>query len=1363
MIVQLNVALLTIFLFCTFAVAISYYLVKFSRYKNHILDMIRVRNPIDLYLGAILIAMLAHMAIWTWGREMFINFQLDMPLLIVLAFFLLTLVVGYYFSRQKITFREYAVGNKQFTTATLVATVMATNWGGGGLVRTVQLVHNLGLVWVVFMTTNQLSFWVASRLMVRMGPFMQNLSLPENIGRVYGKWPRVVASIFCILSSVVTIALQINVIKVAIGTCFESINPQLLTVAATLVVIFYSTFGGVRAVTFTDVLQLLTFCIVIPILAWFMFLKTDKSITEIAICLQNHAKFQSQNVFRLDKQFFGYFFLWLSSLISIFSSSANMQRIYMCADIIQAKKTFRYSGLFSLLLVTLIVSIGAFIFVAAPDLPVEEVWKYVYVNIPVVFKGFLAISLLAMAMSTADSNINACSVIISHDIMEVVGKPGAAFYTHQLRFSRWVSCAAGLLAMGVAFYTEDLLKLLSLVLDISLPVITAPLILALYGFRGTSRTALIGMGVGVGSIALWKYFIESHTGISGALPCMLLNGLAMLIAHYRFDQPDGVGWVEMDDAYWQIQHTAERQFTRLGQRVDRFFGLLNANILSKSVPQKNQLVIAFLYCLTMLLLSIVQHRRTISISLGATYLRQIIAAFLFAGAAFFQAPQKYNKLPKYAALKGFLWIAGLTYVLLIDMGWHWKYTTEPGFTAFLTFAHVGVFFYLIPFYTACYLTTIVSTVYVFHLMFLGKFSINFPESVQHTIGLGMVYLLLMIRNKSKLRVHQEKEERWSQKETYRAAQAEACYQHRREVALRTMGTTNPGEIHQVITTRMSALFNQYARTEQSSARRNHWVNTFIRDTAAYINQRLRLDQLAPIRPMQMGIYSDVISPVEHAISQDLSVPPRLCWHRPVVPPPQELKLPEHEVPLPQAPRNMVADPVQLQELLTEAIKFATQYDHAIGPERQTIRVEVYSAKLLHHKSALSNTKRRSAQCKGPLHDAEAPIYDAVVIWVGNQTILKDKRPSIRPVYFSTDSIQPTDGLYKGGSAVEERMRAIVDAHHGFLWCHPPAADQTLADNDDTDHLQFVPLEDSVLIVLPVDVQELSDQYGDVYTYLCVPTAEQQQTIDNARKAFLDYVSTDPNFHVKKLTKTVDLLQQIYCGKQHASGVLFFVRTLEIAELVIREWKDKPALFAAALGPKEVLTTDLVIVLLLYALHKQSFVTLEFLRIYCPKNVYRKLDATASLEATILSPNFLKETDRDQAEVLMLNSSKLTKKGKELFAKYKLENRLVALYIKLTEWYYDFTNAKGYTDQALLQKRIDQAHAFKLDLALAYFHGTTVAQDFQAKMLAAVMHACPSPVNGPLETVRRSGRNKDRAVRSVLDDSLLETDSVAEAT
>ncbi|WP_243518446.1 MULTISPECIES: hypothetical protein [unclassified Candidatus Cardinium] len=111
---------------------------------------------------------------------------LNMPLYIVAAFLVLTLVVGVYFSRKKTTFREYAVGNKQFATATLVATVLATLYSGGGLVFNVQQVHNLGIYWIILnVVVNSFSIWLFSQLMLRMGPFMHNLSLAETLWYIF--------------------------------------------------------------------------------------------------------------------------------------------------------------------------------------------------------------------------------------------------------------------------------------------------------------------------------------------------------------------------------------------------------------------------------------------------------------------------------------------------------------------------------------------------------------------------------------------------------------------------------------------------------------------------------------------------------------------------------------------------------------------------------------------------------------------------------------------------------------------------------------------------------------------------------------------------------------------------------------------------------------------------------------------------------------------------------------------------------------------------------------------------------------------------------------------------------------------------
>ncbi|UWW96498.1 MAG: hypothetical protein NMK33_03480 [Candidatus Cardinium sp.] len=108
----------------------------------------------------------------------------DMSIFIVAAFLVFTLLVGICFSRQKTTFREYAVGNKQFTTATLVFTVLATLYGGGGLVRNVEYVYRIGLWWIVIMLLSSFGLWAVGRLALRMGPFMQHFSMAETIGNI---------------------------------------------------------------------------------------------------------------------------------------------------------------------------------------------------------------------------------------------------------------------------------------------------------------------------------------------------------------------------------------------------------------------------------------------------------------------------------------------------------------------------------------------------------------------------------------------------------------------------------------------------------------------------------------------------------------------------------------------------------------------------------------------------------------------------------------------------------------------------------------------------------------------------------------------------------------------------------------------------------------------------------------------------------------------------------------------------------------------------------------------------------------------------------------------------------------------------
>ena len=71
-----------------------------------------------------------------------------------------------------------------------------------------------------------------------------------------------------------------------------------------------------------------------------------------------------------------------------------------------------------------------------------------------------------------------------------------------------------------------------------MPIVTVPLLLAVFGFRSTSRVVLIGMFFGAITVISWKT-IFTNTDIDSVMPAMLVNLIIMLLAHYLLREPRG--------------------------------------------------------------------------------------------------------------------------------------------------------------------------------------------------------------------------------------------------------------------------------------------------------------------------------------------------------------------------------------------------------------------------------------------------------------------------------------------------------------------------------------------------------------------------------------------------------------------------------------------------------------------------------------------------------------------------------------------------------------------------------------------------------------------------------------------------------
>ncbi|AWN81636.1 sodium:solute symporter family transporter [Candidatus Cardinium hertigii] len=1144
----------------------------------------------------------------------------NLPLVMVMAFLLLTLVVGLYYSRKVTTFREYAVGNKQFATATLIATTLATGIGAPALVSVVEEIHSQGLCWVIVMPLSAFSYWLIRPLAFRMGPFMQHFSIAETLGNVYGSSLRIITALICILASITYIALQIKIMSMAIGTCINNMDiyyTKYTIIGATSVLIFYAVCGGIRSVTFTDILQFVTFTSVIPFLAWFMFVKTDKSIFDIIPILQCQPKFHISSVFTWSSQPIA----MISLLLTCFFSAVEppiMQRVYMASSPAQAKKVFGYCTVFSFIICIFIVLIGIFTFVGSPQLRTERIWQHVMQQIPFAFKGFIAISLLAMAMSTADSNLNSCSVMLSHDILGPIQKrTGIVFSLSPLWIARLTVLLVGISAMIVVFHYDNVYALMLLAIDWYIPMVLAPYILAIFGFRGTSHTAIIGICMGAFTILVWNRLIIPKTGIEGSFFCMLANGLAMLAAHYLLPQPAGTGWVPPDKIYQQRQQEKARIKRRSKQERAIFFTKEN---LAKLKPNAITLVLVGIYLIVSSLVSSCYYNAQTKtvwacipfFMLGVGYIGYV---------AFFA-----NKIPDGAI--GKYWFISV----LVGFPLHLLFSCFLCKTLLvpfiLFFTHGTVLLWTLPFYWSLRGLAITAGGMLV-VICCCKATVVWPPIILllPILPFGLLFLVGNVWAKNSIVQKESRNLYFLQKQATQEA-----YELKKLAYSEELPTASPqNTLAQEGTILEKAIQNvtqSIAFVDSTTPFLKEDFQSIIdkfAEWAYYLKQRAKRQDQLLLQPTAIPLEA-LIDAGEVAYQKEKGCLPGL-WVEEFV----------------NMPATMLGDREQLVRLLFLALNHVRQSSASF---RSPITLQLQPTQLRYK-------KREPLEADGDPDCISFPAL-ALVVHTENkqiplpilQTIYDVEGPAVTQPVVSALSPQKVN-LHK------EKLASIVYAHYGLLlWPHA----------------------EQLVCLLPLDVSQVREEMLALSLPREAGTQEEasitphEKTASLARlSSFHDWIPSFESIDPFLIAEILLLLRRCYGFKRHASGQLFYVRAVGIAEWVAA-WTDGHA--------------KLVYATLLYDLVRYTRLPLSYIKanyhliVYCFVENTIAIDSRKRLEESLLA---------------------ITNRLKESLQK----EHISVLYVKLAERLYDLKQASGYKDPTIVQAMAKESLTIDVELAQRY--------------------------------------------------------------
>ncbi len=444
--------------------------------------------------------------------------------LIIAAYLVIVLVYGFYKSRNITTMRQFSIAEQNYSLPIMVATVTATAIGGGATFGITSSVFTEGVVYILIAFGNPLNLLLVSQFFVdKIDGLNDCISVGDIMEKFYGKPARIIAGLCGGFYSAAAIGGQVTAIGFIVNYFlgWPFIIGVLIGCGA---LVIYSTFGGIKAVTATDLLQFAVLIIAVPM------------VCNIGLNLVGgyNALFERIPPHLLElpstpSSAINYFFIFLAFAVP-FLDPPTMQRVLMARDRAQIRSTFRISALIEVVFFVVIGLIGLIAIATNPDQEANFAFPHlVNTIVPIGLKGFAVAGLLSVVMSTADSYLNAASITLVHDAIKPMLKTEISDKT-ELRLTQAVTLFIGAGAMIISLSFSGVMSIILFSLNFWGPIIVVPLYAGLLGYKVKRSSFYSGITTGCFVFLLWHFMIEPSLGISSLIPSMLGNALGFIAA-----------------------------------------------------------------------------------------------------------------------------------------------------------------------------------------------------------------------------------------------------------------------------------------------------------------------------------------------------------------------------------------------------------------------------------------------------------------------------------------------------------------------------------------------------------------------------------------------------------------------------------------------------------------------------------------------------------------------------------------------------------------------------------------------------------------------------------------------------------------
>jgi SSS family solute:Na+ symporter len=449
----------------------------------------------------------------------------------MLLFLGITVIIGIVQSRGMKTFEGFALSRGFFSPKVILCTVVASFVGGGVVMGAAEESFSTGIVYMVALVGFSLQLFLTGVLIApRTQRFSHLLSIGDIVQETYGRWAQLLMGLFWLVFCIGIIAVQIKALG-AIFNIFSIFSPEVNLFLGAFIVIFYSSFGGIRAVVATDVIQFIMMVIALPLVLFFS-LKSIVGVTAFIemvpagfLSLPGHSSWIEIIP------------LFLSFLLADALIPPVVQRLLMVQKSSQARWSYVTGAFLAFGMIFMASMFGMSARVLNPTLDPHNVISYLLQNVvPFGFSMFATLGFVAVIMSTADSYLNSASIALVNDIL----KPFRARPFSQKRLlllGQVTTLVIGFGALFLTFMVEGILPLLLHSFKFWGPTVLVPVVAIFFTKNHYPKAFFMGCTAGVLLVLGWEAFAFSKIcHLDSLIPGIVANFLVFVPAHLLMDK-----------------------------------------------------------------------------------------------------------------------------------------------------------------------------------------------------------------------------------------------------------------------------------------------------------------------------------------------------------------------------------------------------------------------------------------------------------------------------------------------------------------------------------------------------------------------------------------------------------------------------------------------------------------------------------------------------------------------------------------------------------------------------------------------------------------------------------------------------------